>query len=129
MAYKFTEKQDNRQQQVAYGLYMIGSSYFHKSICTTRRLETILYLDYQDMPVKRQEELEEKLISSVEAELQNVLPVLERMNCQASIKRCKDEYHILFETGFETVSMVVDKKGHYQIRFHENTDTTSRVVA
>ena len=129
MAYKFTEKQDNRQQQVAYALYMIGSSYFHKSVCSNRRLETILHLYYQDMPMKKQEELEEKLIVAVETELKEILPVLEGMNCQASIRRCGNDYRLLFETGFETVSMVVDKKGHYQIAVTDGTNEVQRMTA
>lgn len=129
MAYKFTEKQDNRQQQVAYALYMIGSSYFHKSVCSNKQLEKTLYLHYQDMPVKRQEELEEKLITAIETELKDVLTILEGMNCQVSIKRYRDEYHLLFETGFEFVSMIVDKKGRYRIKFQENANEISRVIA
>ena len=114
MAYKFTEKKDNRQQQTTYALYMIISSYFHKSICNNKRLETNLHLYYQDLPTKKQEDLEEKLISDIENKLKDTLPVLEEMNCTASIRQYQGEYHLAFETGFETISVIVDKKGHYQ---------------
>ena len=129
MAYRFTEKQDCRQQQITYALYMMGSSCFQKSVCNTRRLETTLYLYYQDMPVNRQEKLEEKLISDIENKLQNFLPVLEKMQCQASIKKYKDEYHIRFETGFENVCMVVDKKGCYRIYIEDNTQDAGEPAA
>ena len=59
MAYKFTEKKDNKQQHTTYALYMIISSYFHKSICCSKCLETKLHLYYQELPFKSQEELEE----------------------------------------------------------------------
>ena len=38
---------------------MIISSCFHKSICRSRRLETNLHLYYQDLPAKKQEDLED----------------------------------------------------------------------
>ena len=75
MAYKFTEKQDCRQQQTAYVLYMMGASCFQKSVCNTRRLETTLHLYYQDMPANRQEKLEEKVIADIEKNLQEYLPI------------------------------------------------------
>lgn len=115
MAYKFTEKKDNKQQQVTYALYMIISSYFHKSICCSKCLETKLHLYYQELPAKSQEELEEKVILTVEKELEDILPMLEMMNCKSSIKRIRDEYYLLFETGFEKITVVVDKKGSYRI--------------
>ena len=115
MAYKFTEKKDNRQQQTTYALYMIISSYFHKSICCSKCLETKLHLYYQDLPFKSQEEMEEKVIVMVEKELGDILPALEMMNCKSYIKRHQDEYYLLFETGFENIAVVVDRKGNYRI--------------
>ena len=55
MAYKFTEKTNSIQQQTAYVLYMMIGSYFNKSVCSNKLLETSLSLHYQELPVKRQE--------------------------------------------------------------------------
>ena len=129
MAYKFTEKQDCRQQQMAYALYMMGASCFQKSVCNTKRLETTLYLYYQDMPANRQEKLEERVILDIENKLKEYLPLFEEMQCQASIKKYKDEYHIQFETGFEKLCMVVDKKGRYQIYIEESEIEAEKTVA
>ena len=62
MAYKFTEKRNNIQEQTTYVLYMIVGSYFHKSICNSRTLETSLYLHYLEMPKSQQENLEKQVI-------------------------------------------------------------------
>ncbi len=129
MAYKFTEKQDCRQQQIAYALYMMGASCFQKSVCNTRRLETTLYLYYQDMPANRQEKLEERVISDIENKLKEYLPLFEEMQCQASIKKYMDEYHIQFETGFEKLCMVVDKNGRYRIYIDESVVDNEEKVA
>ena len=128
MAYKFTEKQDCRQQQITYALYMMGASCFRKSVCNTKRLETTLYLYYQDMPINRQEKLEEKVIADIEKNLQEYLPIFEDMQCQASIKKYKDEYHIQFETGFEKLCMVVDKNGRYRIYIDESVKDKEKVA-
>ena len=129
MAYKFTEKQDCRQQQMAYTLYMMGASCFQKSVCNTKRLETTLYLYYQDMPANRQEKLEERVILDIENKLREYLPLFEGMQCQSTIKKYKDEYHIQFETGFEKLCMVVDKKGHYRIYIEESVKDAESEVA
>lgn len=116
MAYRFTTKQNNKQQQNTYALYMILSSYFNKSTCSNKLQETSLYLYYQELAPARQEALEAKLIADVERKLQDILPILREMNCKVFISRQAREYRLLFETGFETVSAAVDRKGHYRIQ-------------
>ncbi len=116
MAYKFTEKTNSIQQQTAYVLYMMIGSYFNKSVCSNKLLETSLSLHYQELPVKRQEKLECRVIQDVERELKKVLPVLAKMNCKVFIRHRDESYFLQFETGFETVSAVVDRKGNYQVQ-------------
>ncbi|MZH17925.1 hypothetical protein GT641_11765 [Clostridium sp. BIOML-A1] len=79
MAYKFTEKRNNIQEQTTYVLYMIVSSYFHKSICNSRTLETSLYLHYLEMPKSQQENLEKQVIRRSEQDLGEVMSVLSQM--------------------------------------------------
>lgn len=116
MMYKFNEKTNNQQQQITYVLYMMISSYFHKSICSSRVLETKLLLYYRDLSGKRQEELEEKIITNIEKELKEILPVLSGMNCIVFIRKQDENYRVIFKTGFEEVTAVVDSKGKYRIQ-------------
>lgn len=122
MAYKFTTKQDTKQQQNTYALYMIISSYFNKSTCSNKLQETSLHLYYQDLAPAKQESLEAKIIEDIEKNMKDVLPVLAEMNCTVSIRRQAGEYRLFFETGFESVFVVVDHKGHYRIQVLEGAD-------
>lgn len=115
MAYKFTEKRNNIQEQTTYVLYMIVSSYFHKSICNSRTLETSLYLHYLEMSKNQQENLEKQVIRKSEQDLGEVMSVLSQMNCEVVFTHRDNRYYLDFETGFETVSVVVDQMGHYVI--------------
>ncbi len=121
MMYKINEKANNQQQQITYVLYMMIGSYFHKSICSNRVLETKLLLHYRDLPAKRQEELEEKVIANIEKELKEILPVLSGMNCKVFIRKQEGDYRMTFETGFEEVTAVVDSKGKYRIQVLEES--------
>lgn len=115
MAYKFTEKRNNIQEQTTYVLYMIVSSYFHKSICNSRTLETSLYLHCLEMPKSQQENLEKQVIRRSEQDLGEVMSVLSQMNCEVVFTHRDDRYYLDFETGFKTVSVVVNQMGHYVI--------------
>ena len=123
MAYRFTEKESMKQQQNAYALYMILGSYFNKSICANKLQETTLFLYYQELPAVKQEKLEAKLIATVEKQLEEILPKISKMNCKVHILRRGEEYHLFFRTGFETVSVVVDQKGNYQIQVIEEYES------
>lgn len=116
MAYKFTEKTNNIQQQTVYAVYMIVGSYFHKSICRAKALETSLLLYYREIPGKRQEILEDRVIAYAGRELKSLLPILSEMNCEVSIRHGKENFYLEFETGFESVSAVVDRQGKYHIQ-------------
>lgn len=129
MAYKFTEKTSNIQQQTTYVLYMILSSYFHKSICNTKVLETSLRLHYREMTGGRQEKLEQQVITEVERKLNNLLPLFAEMNCEVSIHRKEGNYYLEFETGFESVSAVVDRKGIYRMRVLNQASAEQSVSA
>lgn len=115
MAYKFTEKRNNIQEQTTYVIYMIVSSYFHKSSCNSRTLETSLYLHYLEMPKNRQKNLEKQVIRRSEQDLGEVMSVLSQMNCEVVFTHRDDRYYLDFETGFETVSVVVNQMGYYVI--------------
>lgn len=92
MAYKFTEKRNNIQEQTTYVLYMIVSSYFHKSSCNSRTLETSLYLHYLEMPKSQQENLEKQVIRRSEQDLGEVMSVLSQMNCEVVFTHRDNRY-------------------------------------
>lgn len=116
MRYNFTEKRNNKQQQMGYILFMIIGSYFHKSICNTKAMETSLFLHYKELSETRQEKLEERVIKNTERVLSGYLMVFEEMNCEISICRKGDYLLLVFETGLETITAEVDTKGNYRIR-------------
>ena len=55
------------------------------------------------------------MIRRSEQDLGEVMSVLSQMNCEVVFTYRDDRYYLDFETGFETVSAVVDQKGHYVI--------------
>ena len=74
-----------------------------------------MYLHYLEMPKSQQENLEKQVIRRSEQDLGEVMSVLSQMNCEVVFTYRDDRYYLDFETGFETVSAVVDQKGHYVI--------------
>ncbi|MBQ3037230.1 MAG: hypothetical protein IJD31_09920 [Lachnospiraceae bacterium] len=113
--YNVSKKTNNQQLQTAYALYMIMGSYFHKSVCNTKVLERKLFLYYKDLPVKKQESLEEQAILRIEKILKDSLPALADLNCEVTISFKNGDCHLAFCTGFESVAVVVDCDGKYRI--------------
>ena len=87
MMYKINEKANNQQQQITYVLYMMIGSYFHKSICSNRVLETKLLLHYRDLPAKRQEELEEKVIANIKLAIKECDKVCKHLHLPFHIRQ------------------------------------------
>ena len=116
MGYHFTEKRNNRQQQMGYILLMIIGSYFHKSICNTKAMETTLFLHYKELSENRQINLEERVIKDTERMLSDYLPIFTEMNCEISICRNGEYLILIFETGLEFITAEIDTKGNYRIR-------------
>lgn len=54
------------QLQLVYASYMMLSSCFKKTRCLSKRVEKKLYLHYQDLTSRKQEQLEEKVLRSLE---------------------------------------------------------------
>ena len=129
MMYKFNEKTNNKQQQTAYVLYMIVGSYFHKSIWSNKVLEKRLHLHYREMPFRRQCSLEEQVIKNTEKELKGILPALAELNCIVYIHSRGGEYHLRFESGFEGVSVVVNREGNYRIQAAGDADRSLQMSA
>lgn len=115
MKYRFTEKPNNKQQQITYILLMIIGSYFHKSKCVAKAMETTLFLHYKELSENHQVNLEERVIRDTERVLKEFLPLFAETNCEISIRHKEDNFLLTFETGFETITAEVDKKGNYRI--------------
>lgn len=111
------EKEDTRQKENTYMLYMIIGSYFHKCRCKSRIMEEKLFLYYTEMNEKHQGDCEEKIIERVENNLDSRLSEFSEMNCEVSISQTAEQYRLVFYTGFEGVTVCVDGKGQYDIQF------------
>ena len=115
MRYSFVEKTSHRQQETAYMLYMIISSYFHRCYCRSKVLEEKLFLYYQELQENKQVEKERQIIRVSEGVLKDTMADLAEMNAEAVISRAGDLYILSFCTGFERILVTVDEKGCYEI--------------
>lgn len=115
MRYSFVEKTSHRQQETAYMLYMIISSYFHKCSCKSKAVEENLFLYYKELQEKKQVEKERQIIKVSEGVLKDNIVDLAEMNAEAVISKVNDLYILSFYTGFERVVVTVDDKGCYEI--------------
>lgn len=120
MRYSFTEKTSHRQQETAYMLYMIISSYFHKCYCRSKVLEEKLFLYYQELQENKQVEKERQIIKVSEGVLKKCMTELAEMNAEAVISKVDDLYILSFYTGFERVVVTVDAKGRYEIKLERD---------
>ena len=96
MRYSFVEKKSHRQQETAYMLYMIISSYFHRCYCRSKVLEEKLFLYYKELKEDRQVEKERQIIRVSEGVLKDKLADLSEMNAEAVISRAGDLYILSF---------------------------------
>ena len=115
MRYSFVEKTSHRQQETAYMLYMIISSYFHKCSCKSKALEENLFLYYKEIQKDRQVDKERQIIRVSEGVLKDNMTDLAEMNAEAVISKADDLYILSFYTGFERIMVTVDEKGCYEI--------------
>ena len=115
MRYSFVEKKSHRQQETAYMLYMMISSYFHKCYCRSKVLEEKLFLYYQELQENKQVEKERQIIRVSEGVLKDTMADLAEMNAEAVIAKADDLYILSFYTGFERILVTVDEKGCYEI--------------
>lgn len=120
MRYSFVEKTSHRQQETAYMLYMIISSYFHKYSCKSRALEENLFLYYKEIQKDRQVDKERQIIRVSEGILKDSMSKISEMNAEAVIYRTNGLYVIDFYTGFERIVATVNENGHYEICLDED---------
>ena len=115
MRYSFVEKKSHIQQETAYMLYMMISSYFHRCYCRSKVLEEKLFLYYQELQENKQVEKERQIIRVSEGVLKDTMADLAEMNAEAVIVKADDLYILSFYTGFERILVTVDEKGCYEI--------------
>ena len=120
MRYSFVEKTSHRQQETAYMLYMIISSYFHKCSCKSKALEENLFLYYKEIQKDRQVDKERQIIRVSEGILKNSMSKISEMNAETTIYRTNGSYVIDFYTGFERIVVTVNESGHYEICLDED---------
>lgn len=118
MAYSFNY--NKKAAEMAYILYMIIGSYFHKCICRTDRVENSVLRCYSKMPADKQMEKEQQVIRRFENMMEYNLSQIENMNCEAFINRHRNgEFSLKFRTSFEQLEVFVDQEGNYQMVFYE----------
>lgn len=120
MRYSFVEKTSHRQQETAYMLYMIISSYFHKCSCKSKALEENLFLYYKEIQKDRQVDKERQIIRVSEGVLGECLASMAQMNAEVFISKTDEMYVLRFYTGFEDIVVTVDDKGRYEISLVED---------
>lgn len=120
MRYSFVEKTSHRQQETAYMLYMIISSYFYKCSCKSRALEENLFLYYKEIHKDRQVDKERQIIRVSEGILKDSMSKISEMNAEAVIYRTNGLYVIDFYTGFERIVATVNENGQYEICLDED---------
>ena len=75
----------SEQFQLEYAVYMMIGSYFKKVNCLSKRIETKLFLHYQDLGFGKQEKLENKVIAFIEGYLLRGLAISGMENKEVSI--------------------------------------------
>ena len=115
MAYRFVEKEKHTQEEMAFIVYMIVSSYFHKAACRNQFMVERLHLYYSEMNVKLQESKEQQVIREAEKIFKEEANLLCMMNCEVVIRRSGEIYQMDFLTGFEQVHAEIDRKGKFTI--------------
>ena len=120
MRYSFVEKKSHRQQETAYMLYKMISSYFHRCSCKSRALEENLLLYYKEIQKDRQVDKERQIIRVSEGVLGECLASMAQMNAEVFISKTDEMYVLRFYTGFEDIVVTVDDKGRYEISLVED---------
>lgn len=119
MAYKFVEKRKTTQEEMAYIVYMMVSSYFHQAKCRNQRTADMLYLYYAEMNGTTQAAKEQKIIAQAETVLEAYENVLSVMNCEVLINFKEGSYVLDFITGFERIHAEVNRQGGCEIQIFQ----------
>lgn len=120
MAYRFVEKEKHTQEEMAFIVYMIVSSYFHKATCRNPIMAKRLYLYYREMSEKLQESKERQVIREAEKIFKEDADLLHMMNCEVVIRKSGETYLLDFLTGFEQVHTEIDRKGKFTLVLQSN---------
>ena len=120
MAYRFAEKRNTIQEEMAFIVYMIIGSYFNKAVCVNQAIADRLYLYYAEMKTSTQEAKERKVILQAERCFTSYEDVLYRMNCEVVISLRENRYILDFVTGFERIHAEVDGKGNCEMKIFED---------
>lgn len=123
---KITVKNPNAKQfQLEYAMYMMLTSYFHKTKCNSKALENKLHLHYADLTDTKQIELEKKVEQVLEIKIiPGILARIYRMSkedlaeldCQVSIRNRGDHNALVF-TGEDFEFTLVCKLEGNRIKY------------
>ncbi len=94
-----TKNKSNKQLAAAYAVYMIVGSYFKNCICQSQFEEKRMYLNYAEISVAKQNDLEERVISQLERLDKTFLETIQNLKCKVSFLQKDKEMFLAFQTG------------------------------
>ncbi len=107
-----TENKSNKQLAASYVVYMIVGSYFKDCICQNKFEEKRMYLNYAELSVPKQIDLEDRVISQFEKMDKTFLEAIQNLKCKVSFLQKDKDMFITFQTGgFESLEYKVNEKG------------------
>lgn len=115
MENQYKEKKSTKQQENAYIIYMMLSSFFQKAVCMTKHLEKTLFLYYKDLSAEKQVNREAEILKELEKKFAQQEKILEQSTCEVYLQNLGEEYRLLFAAKNYHIRIVVNNKGEYQI--------------
>ena len=102
-------------EQRSYAAYMIIGSYFHRCYFSSKLQELHLRIQFLDLPLQRQYSIEDKIEALFKEECGYLLPFFQNMNCECSLLIENNTATVTFETGFESVTVIIDSSGFIEV--------------
>ena len=125
--YLICEKGYNKQLASAYIAYMMAGSLFSKAHCSNKMEEKHLMLHYKGMPVRQQEQMEERVDRVLYRKMDSqILKNLQKESCQVKFSREGELYFVDFRIGGKNVvTAAIDGAGKIRIKIQAEKKSCS----
>ncbi len=117
MAYSFFKFEKRPDRETLYIAYMMIGSIFKKTIVTNQAAEQQLYLYYKEMNPTAQERKEKSVLKTAEQALASHMAELGNMHAEVYFFLSDNDSHLIFNTGFNIIHVVVTRKGEFTVSF------------
>lgn len=120
-----------QQYQLEYAMYMMLGSYFKRATCKSKRIEEKLFLHYQDLTSRKQENLEDDVLRLIDSHLLKALNITNIDEREAIVRFIPQENGNLLNfkgSSFDVSFMIQrkDRKLKYTfVRHPEDKDSNS----